>query len=555
MIRVLLIWSTGVASAVIVLVYAVLVLIVDPRGEFPLDDDWSFALSTWRSAEAGRFVLARFSGMALKTQILWGGLWSRIFGDTFFVLRCSTIFLAALALPMFFAYLRRFVTPRHAALATFALAIHPVFFWSSLTYMTHVPFFFWALLSLLLLERFIRGEGHRFLVAAAGAIVAAYFLRQTGVGIAAGALIGFALAGKLAAFDRWRSGVIAMASIVVLFAAVFLTTDLLIGNREQMSVHAVSWRRGVFLTAADLAVDTFITAARLAMNGFLFSLPIALPFALFGARGDRRYLLTLLLVTPLFLAPAAYVVGAGNAIPRPGFGDVFENVGIGPRTLRDVWTFRLPYPYSLGPAARAAFTYALALGTAVCFTSVIESIRTRWPSLPGSLRTTLLVLTSATVGMVLTVSAGRTYFDRYALDVMWFVIPIMVIFFPWEEKRARRAAAGLVVILGAFVVGGTEEYFNWNRARWRGYEYLRNQGVRLEQMDGGFEVNQYLIGGFNGSPERGKAGMSVIDDEYILSFTRATGYEVVAEFPYRGYFGLTRGTIYAMERRVPFVVR
>jgi hypothetical protein len=93
------------------------------------------------------------------------------------------------------------------------------------------------------------------------------------------------------------------------------------------------------------------------------------------------------------------------------------------------------------------------------------------------------------------------------------------------------------------------EYIDWNRARWAAYRDLRARGVTLRQMDAGYEINQYLIGGFHGPLRLRLKGMSVIDDEYILALNEVSGYETIDRHPYSGAFGLGRRYLYTQVRR------
>ena len=119
------------------------IVIIDPRGEFPLNDDWNFGLSAWHFAEHGTFRFARLTGMTLKLQVLWGALWTLLFGKSFLVLRLSTLSLSLGTLLLVHALTLRLKLPRFWRLAApLALLANPFFLWASVTFMTHVPFIF-----------------------------------------------------------------------------------------------------------------------------------------------------------------------------------------------------------------------------------------------------------------------------------------------------------------------------------------------------------------------------------------------------------------------------
>lgn len=523
-------------------------LLVDPRGEFPLNDDWSFALSTWASLEAGRFELAMFSGMALKTQIVWGALWTLLFGKSFWILRLSTMALSLLSLLLLDRWLAKLALPRRArALAVLTLLAHPIFFWSTFTYMTHVPFLFCSLAAIICAERAVSTDDRRLIWIATAMVVAAYALRQTGLALA----VAFAISGFLCRkrSAQWRALGVAGVLATLLFGALYLGTDFLHGNRTQMEVH--SWGNDLSGAIASLAFNATITPARALMNASLFTLPLIVPLVVRFDWRSPKHRLVLLALLPLTLAPASYLIGTMNAIPAPAHGDILENLALGPHTLRDTWIFRQRYPVHLAPAVRIAITYAAAVAAAAVLAIIMITLTLRKQSVTPRSWNAIVILVASAGSLAMFLVPGMIYFDRHSLDAFWTLIPLAALLVAWDRRTAASVSILLVAML-FFSVGATQEYFSWNRARWAAFERLQREGVGLDQLDGGYEINQYLIGGFDGPQTLGKAGMSVVDDEYILSFTRVKGYEPVFGISYRGYFGLQRGTVWALHRKTPF---
>src|SRR5712692_3184073 len=57
-------------------VWLLMVLLVNPAGEFPLNDDWSYSRAVQSLVEHGRLELTGFTSMPLIAQVLWGALFS-----------------------------------------------------------------------------------------------------------------------------------------------------------------------------------------------------------------------------------------------------------------------------------------------------------------------------------------------------------------------------------------------------------------------------------------------------------------------------------------------
>jgi hypothetical protein len=73
-------------------------------------------------------------------------------------------------------------------------------------------------------------------------------------------------------------------------------------------------------------------------------------------------------------------------------------------------------------------------------------------------------------------------------------------------------------------------------------------------MDGGYEINQYLIGGFDGTANIGKFQFSVIDDAYIITFNEVRGYRTIHRVPFERRLR-SDGTLYVQERTTGYTPR
>ena len=79
---------------VLAAIYLVCILAVDPRGEFPLNDDWSYTRSAFRLAQDAKLTIDPWAAPSVVGQALYGAALARAFGSKFLVLRLSTLALA-----------------------------------------------------------------------------------------------------------------------------------------------------------------------------------------------------------------------------------------------------------------------------------------------------------------------------------------------------------------------------------------------------------------------------------------------------------------------------
>jgi len=477
-------------------IFAVAMVLVDPRGDFPLDDDWDFALATWAFAKTGHFQFTPFTATSLYLQVVWGAVWTLLFGESFNVLRASTLILAAATIVVFHALLRRLpLTRGERFLAAAALIFHPIFFWSSATYMTHIPFLFLSVAAMAAFLRGIEEKSERWIALGAVAVIASMFVRQTGVVSAVAPVI-------VLLMRRERKLAAIAAAPLLVFAGAFR----LLAHGE-FGYHSLATRGAGFDVAGNAGkylFDDFSSAA-------IFLLPLV---ALAATRVRRWWIAGG--IAALFVARALLFIGVGFAIPSWNpfltseqlFGNVFVNLGLGPLTLFDTHALGYPAPLHLGYAARFALTMFAAVAGGVVVALLIEH------------RRELAAIQIAAATLVLAFSA--VWFDRYTLDAAWplaFLLPLIA------RGANKRVAVVLLLALALFDVWAVGDYFRWNRARNEAWNRLIARGVPAEAINGGVELN--ALARLRGRPFPAERPQWVIRNDYVLSFRPLPSYDVV----------------------------
>ena len=471
--------------AIIVIVFAVAVVITDPRGNFPLDDDWDFTLSTWNLVHTGHVQHTPFTSNIAVLQYFWGALWTILFGESSTVLRVSTLFLALASTLLIYLILRRSEVPEWlACVSALAFLFNPLIYWASFTYMTDVPELFLSVAAFALLTEALRRDSDRWMIAAVLVAVASFFVRQIGIINALVPLIAI----------RRKKFTIAYGAACALYLVLFLSGALVV-SKQELQIHMVR------------PSDILMGAAHYGFLNVQIAALFFLPLSLLTIRRVR------IVIATWFLAVAAHLIWLRRPIPYPVRGNIFVDFGLGPLTLRDTFVWGMPYPFHLDYSVRVAlmlFSTLLAIFVAAfLFRKDVAAIY-------------------CIAGTVI-VMFMRVYFDRYSIDTMWplaIAIPIAM-----KDAKTKLPVIALIVMM-VFSVAGTAEYLSWNRARWQAFHWLEARGVTLEQMDGGYEINA-LLAVRTGQKFLGKEGFGVRDDRYVLTFRPIPGYTTLATFPYR----------------------
>ena len=322
------------------LLWCLAVALVNPQGNFPLDDDWSYCLSVKRMLVEKAFHPTGWTGTTLLTHTLWGTLFCIPCGFSFTALRISTLVLGLVGVLGFYELLRTVQASRKLALAgSLTMAFNPVYFALSNSFMTDVPFTALTILSLLFFTKSLSRGSIACWSLGTGLALAATLCRQIGIFLpmAFGLFVilkqGFSLKNLL------RAGlpcVIVMGSLFIYQAWLQARGWLPLGYqaRTAESFHLLKDPTHILLFCLSGTV-----IALLYLGLFLLPVFAAMRFVI---RSDtdrvqqipRRILLVSLAAFCLWLCFAGKLMPLGQNILDPR--------GIGPLTLRDTFVLNLP---------------------------------------------------------------------------------------------------------------------------------------------------------------------------------------------------------------------
>jgi hypothetical protein len=148
--------------------YILCILAADPRGEFPLNDDWSYARTAFSFGSGKGMHVDEWSAPSLVGQAFYGGLLTRLFSPRFNVLRFSTLFLSCCtAILLWRIFSRLKVRKGFATVLLLAWIFNPLQFNLSFTFMTEIPFLFFVVLAIYFYVLYLDGHKTVALVSAA----------------------------------------------------------------------------------------------------------------------------------------------------------------------------------------------------------------------------------------------------------------------------------------------------------------------------------------------------------------------------------------------------
>jgi hypothetical protein len=537
--------------AILLLVQLVLLGIVFPVGNFPLNDDWAYAHSVLWLLDEHRLRLSNWIAMNLLPQTLLGAAAAKLFGFSFTGLRAVTQLVAMLTSLVAFSFFRTSGLSRSTSLvATIILVATP--WWQVLanSYMTDLYGLLFGLLAATYFLRHLAEPRPMLLLLAVFFTVVGVLQRQV--------VLVIPLAFMCAWYARltiWRRGSViqGVLPLAIAFAAEVAYQAYLKGGpgipAAQQALHGRLFPMliGVLSLKTELVLWFFLNLAGLL--GYL-GLVVTPWVSWLGGAIRAKGLLRWLVLGGLCLFGISV---AWEWMPPYRENHVIDLAGIGPFTLHDgfnrdaVGLDRSSGIFWLSMAVLAAVGTTAMLAAALRTPSVlVREIRER----AGSTVFHVCVVLAYLVPFAVT-----DYIDRYVLFVLPFVLVWMhSVFFAAAVPAGRLARAVTVVLLGCY--GGmsavaTHDYFAWNRARWEAIAFATGQlGANPRMLDGGFEYNGF----FNfermhlSGSRQGKSPWWVEDDRYQVAFSGRAGYRVVKTFPVDAWLSRTPARVLLIRR-------
>lgn len=511
------------ALALLAVLHLAIVAAVQPRGDFPLNDDWAYAHSVRWFLDEGRIRLSDWVGMNLLPQTLAGSAAAALFGFSFETLRHVTQLVALLAMGGAYFWFRVVrLEPLHAFAATAALVAFPAWPVLANSYMTDLYGLALGLPAAAFFLKALEGPSRGAVVAATILSILGVLERQVALAIPFAFMVaclwarrpidGRSIAYAVVPFALVAAAALAYHAYLAWGPGVPEGQRVAHGRVIPMALKALRNEEGL----ARWALSNAMT-----MGGYLGLFTVGW-LAWWGMKGASRG--QKLAVFAIGIAIGALAFAFAWFPPyRPG--QVIDAAGIGPFLLYDAVRETAPLDRSPGMfwrglALPAAFASAALV---VAMVIAIARVARREAAAP-------FVFIVALIAAYLGPFVVTDYFDRYLLFVLPFVFALWASLWPrGDSASGRRVLAGAWIVAAiGFSAAATHDYFAWNRARWEAIRTAERSGVGADLMDGGYEYNADRRFLDSRPPAvEGKSWWWVVDDRHVVAFSAVPGYEVV----------------------------
>lgn len=536
--------------SLLTLLYVLMLIIVNPIGNFPLNDDWIWSQPVSLLISKGIYNVTNNYAPIIIAQVFWGALFCLFTGFSFTTLRFSTLVLGlAGAIVFYFLMYNLTKNKKLSFLAGLLLIVNPIYFNLSNTFMTDIPFITMALFSMYFFFKEIDSSQLKFLLLATLFSIIATLIRQFGIVIPLAYAITTAIKKNQTSIERLKRFIPVAMTSGILYMVIYW---LKLKNSEPNPPHNVSIL-SFFSDPAFWSSEVVLRGENFLFYTGLLFFPLLLFIKIPSFKSMALFIRIITIVLLLLITYSFF--NSYHGFPTV---NILNNDYLGPKTTTDTMLMRIPghdidhFTYSqfriiyiMG--ITGAILLLINIGGAIIKTGkyMLHSSK----ATPGSGKQFFAAV--CTLGYLVLLFAPYDHFDRYLLPLFPLILMVII-----NETRTNRLFTVPAFIFTCFYVAaillfsayGTHDYIAWNRVRWQAVSYLTDdQKVSIHHIDGGYEVNGWLIG-LGREINLHKTWGCVDDNEYMITFGEIEGFKVIKQFNYRNYLTHSDRIIYVIQK-------
>ncbi len=519
----------------LIILWLIACLIINPLGNFPLNDDWAYAKNVFFLSEQNILKFVDWPAMSLIIHTLYGTVFCKIFGFSFSILRISTIILSLIGIIYLYLLSKKNVKNNYIAIfTTLIIAFNPLYFSLSYTFMTDVPFLVWTIISFFYYFNYLTNNKIRYLLLASIFAIFAILIRQTGIFLPFAFFLIYLYKNK----DK-KSIFTVLISTILVISSLFLFQYYMKQNGKLPASYASASDLFNSFNVVSIIQKSFLRGKFTLLYSGLFLFPLTINYISIIWKNLSKQQKNIILILSFFVFLLSFIT------PFPK-GNIFYNLGLGPKLLKDSYC-NLNITPQLSKFVIIFLKIIGSLGAVFIVIFIIDLIfRSKKLKHKKYIFLILLILSA----YFLYISLDSFCFDRYFLFMQIFFV-FLFLKLPFKTtKKTKIISTSLLFIYITFSVFATHDYLSWNRVRWQILTELNTQGISPEEIDGGFEYNAWYQTNERGHIEKisEKSWWFVKNDNYVISFGKIEGFSIIKSVKYKTLIPTKNNKIFLLKK-------
>jgi hypothetical protein len=512
-------------------------ILVNPTGDFPLNDDWTYTKSTLLLVNEGVVNIGVWPAMTLLTHLLWGAMFVKVFGFSFFILRVSTLVSSLIGLFLLHDLLSRLSNNKKIALiGTLTLLFNPVYFNLANTFLTDAGFNTLCIAGCYMVHNFLKSPGALKFIGIFIISLLLVFLRQFGLIMP----LCFTIACLTLKEKKWNYFLI----------AIFFTSLIIVALKYYEGyLRTILWKEsayvysgGVSLADSDfikkLLIHMFQRFSTTVSYVFIFSMPFAIIFL----KGLLKYYSTRVNIMLFVISLACMLCFLSEA--KFPYGNIFNNMNLGPEVFYES-CFKTKIHYYSKFFGNILY-FVKYLFSSITFFIILLFVSQNRGRLTLKINSFIFFVIILSLAYIFMLYMADSFFDRY--HILLNTLAIIIIAFIARERIGEFRYFILPLLFFIYIsLAGTRDYFSMNRSRWEAYNHLRyEKKIPREKINGGFEINNW----YDGEPAWWVNFCDLKNVEYLIQYKQEKGFEPYRSYIFQRYFPIRKDTIHIYERTV-----
>lgn len=522
----------------LVLLFILIEFIINPIGNFPLNDDWYYerALNTWN--QSGHLLNAQWGYTSMVSHLLFGKWATAIFGYSYTTLRFSTLLWSVcLVLVFYFLFIQELQTkPHQAFILTLLVLFNPISLSLSNSYMTDIPFLSSGLLSVFCYIRYRKTQAVYLLILSALFVTWSIFIRQLGVSF----LLGIALS-DIVINKKIRKQIVWFFCLPLL--SLFAFEWWLKNHPEIPSGYAYLFFKNNDWQGSTPASEVLINFSKrwihyFSLSGFLL-FPLLIPSLFLCVKQGEIFNQKARLIIVMFFW--ALILWSLRKFP---IGNYLYDMGIGPEMYYDTYILHRNSEHAFSSWLFQIIVVLAATGSLSLLFMVFDFVTDFKKNILNNILVSVVSISFLFYYSFLSLS--DPIFDRYIM-----VFSILILFLLHGPlissfNAFKKTAVVFIFLLGIFSVATCKDYLENNRTKWLAIEQIKKQfRVTDKEINAGYEHEGWLFGPDPAYFDKWKNNPP---SRFVLTCGPLDKYHVVLSFSYQRFIPFKRDTIFVVEK-------